>query len=400
MNDLKIQALLGAMVICAVTFIILVDYGKSSAEDGQAVTGYFDQDFIQDHRPQPPDEVEPGQVRFGVFDPLAPDIRVDFPAGAVSESIEVKAYRTDLPADVPPPANGTVGAPFYFGAWIQGQGRTVEEFDRSIVINVSYADSARTQSLWTQWLDHLMAEVTLPRLSASTSLPLALVVHPALTVLLPSESPPSDYHYYASAQEDRLRLGMYDPATQSWVKLCSRVDKYANKVSAALLMPTPIEERGNTLFAVILDDTPALEQTIDERGNTTLFVPGSNFRLNVLAGAVAVGTYFEVTLLPEVPESDLYRLFPTPVDIKACQADYSKADGIQHITQFSKPMAVTFDVDANTVSRAGGRANLTIVSLQDRQWVDLEEFGYSVMRGDTAVAVDTGELGTFGMAAR
>lgn len=351
--------------------------------------------------PLPPDQVDPSEGRQQAYDPQEPGIRFDFPPGAVRQAIEVRAYRTDLPAHVPPPANGSVGAAFYFGAWIRGQGRTVEEFDRSIVINVGYADSALVQKLWRQWPDHATVGANLSFLSASTSLPLALVVHPALSVLLPSESPPDSYHYYfASGQEDRLRLAMYDPATQSWVKLCSRVDRHANKVSAALLMPTPVEEGGNALFAVILDDTPVLEQKIDEQGNTRLFIPGSNISLGVLAGTVEVGTHFEVTLLPEAPDSDLYRLFPTPVDIKACQADYSSVSRIRHITQFPKPMTVTFDVDANTLSRAGGRANLTIVGLQGCQWVDLEEFGYSVIRGDTGVAVDTGELGAFAMAAR
>jgi len=193
---------------------------------------------------------------------------------------------------------------------------------------------------------------------------------------------------------------MYDPSTQAWVKLCSRVDTHVNKVSAALFLPTPLEEGDNTLFAVISDDTPVLEQMVDRRGNTTLSIPESNFRLGVLAGTVAVGTHFEVTLLPEVPESDLYRLLPTPVDIKACQADYTSANKIQQITQFPKPMTVEFDVDAGTVSRAGGPANLTIVGLQARRWIDLEEYGYNVTRGVTTIAVDTGGLGTFSAAAR
>jgi len=229
---------------------------------------------------------------------------------------------------------------------------------------------------------------------------LAGLIYPALAVL--SSHQPETHHpgLIPPSEEERLRLSMYDPATQAWVKLCSRVDAYANKVSAALLVPTPLEAGDNALFAVVLDDTPALEQAVDDQGTTTLFIPGDTFRVEVLAGTVEVGTYFEITRLPEVPESDMVKLLPTPVDIKACQADYTNVNRIRQITQFPKPMTVGFDVDASTLSRAGGRANLTIVGLQDGRWVDMEEYGYSVARGDTGIAVDSGELGTFSAAVR
>jgi hypothetical protein len=93
-------------------------------------------------------------------------------------------------------------------------------------------------------------------------------------------------------------------------------------------------------------------------------------------------------------------LLPTPVDVKACQADYTTANKVQQITQFTKPIEVMFYYDANTPARAGGKNNLTIVSFQNRQWADLEEFGASVVRGDNTMAVESSNLGTFSMAVR
>jgi hypothetical protein len=194
---------------------------------------------------------------------------------------------------------------------------------------------------------------------------------------------------------------MYDPAALAWIKLCNRVDSHTNRVAAALLVPTPLEEGGNALLALTVDDTPALEQAVDAQGRTTLSMPGTNFRLGVPAGAVEVSTYFEVTHLPEAPGSGTFKLLPTPVDVKACQAGYNTTcDQVCQLNQFPKPMQVAFDVDADIQSRAGGRANLTIVGLRDGQWADLEEYGYSLVRGDTAISVDSSQLGTFSSAVR
>jgi hypothetical protein len=375
--------------------------------------GYCEVSGSKEPPPQPPDQVDAGQRRDNVRDPQEPDVWFDFPPGAVSVPVEVRAYRTELPADVPPPANGSVGTPFYFGAWTRGEGQTVAAFDQPIVIHARYKESdlARMPGLrrgsvqdWGTALAGFLkpvratARASLSELGLPTNLPLAMVAYPA--ILLSRASPPGDSSYLVPVQEEGLRLRMYDPATRSWIKLCSRVDKYTNKVSAALLWPTPLEEGGNTLFAITVDDTPALDQAVDDQGNTRLSLPGSNFKLDVLAGTVEVGTYFEVTLLPEVPESDMFKLLPTPVDIKACQADHTAASKIGQITQFPKPLKVGFDHGVETLARAGGRANLTIVSLQDRQWADLEELGYRVVRGEDRLSVDSYELGTFSMGVR
>lgn len=375
--------------------------------------GYCEVSGSKEPPPRPPDQVDAGEGRDNVRDLQEPDVWFDFPPGAVSVPVEVRAYRTELPADVPPPANGSVGAPFYFGAWTRGEGRTVAAFDQPIVIHARYKESdlawmpglrrGSVQDLGTDLAGfpkpvRSTAQATLSELGLPTSLPLAMVAYPAL--LLPRASPPGGPGYLVPVQEEGLRLRMYDPATRSWIKLCSRVDKYSNKVSAALLWPTPLEEGGNALFAITSDDTPALDQAIDDQGNTTLSIPGSNFKLRVLAGTIEVGTHFEVTLLPEVPESDMFKLLPTPVDIKACQADHTTASKIGQVTQFPKPLKVGFDYGVDTLARARGRANLTIVSLQNRQWADLEELGYRVVRSDDGLSVDSYELGTFSMGVR
>ena len=201
-------------------------------------------------------------------------------------------------------------------------------------------------------------------------------------------------------QAGHPQLSMYDPNTQAWIKLCGRVDPYDNTVSGAVIFPTALKVGGNALLAVTIDNTPALEQSVDGLGNTTLSLPGSNFSFDVLAGTVEVGTHFEVTPLLNAPNSTSFKLLPTPVDVKACQADYSTARKVRQITQFSKPIEVMFYYDANTLARAGGKNNLTIVSFQNRQWSDLEEFGSRVVRGDNTIAVDSSNLGTFSMAVR
>jgi hypothetical protein len=318
---------------------------------GQCGGGGGDDD--DDTPPPPPDEVNPGG-RENAYDPetfteacpaCSLDIRFDVPPGAVSAPVEVRAYHSGLPAEVPAPTNGIIGCPFFFGAWIKGEGKTVDEFNEPIVIKVS---------------DDNMA------------IPVA--------------------------QENQLRLNMYDPTTEAWVKLCSRAE--GKQLSAALVFPTPLEEGGNALFALTIDGAPALDQVVDEQGKTTLSIPDDNIKIGVLPGTVEVGTYFEMTHLSNTPDSGLFKLLPTPVDIKACQADYTTPNKVRQVTRFPKPLEVTFGFDANTLTRAGGKNNLTIVSFQNHQWMDLEEFGASVVRSDNTIAVESSNLGTFSMAVR
>jgi len=48
----------------------------------------------------------------------------------------------------------------------------------------------------------------------------------------------------------------------------------------------------------------------------------------------------------------------------------------------------------------GSQANLTIIHLHERRWIDLEEFGFRVARSSNMVAVDFGDLGSFSLAVR
>jgi hypothetical protein len=388
--------------VCSVSECKCVCFGQCGDDD--------------DTPPQPPDQVEAGQGRFGVFDPNTPDITVDFPPGAVDVPVEVRAAYTDLPLGVAPPAGNVVGAPFLFGAWIRGKGETVDRFNKSVVINVrsdhkpihqlreATSSGSVSPSAVVESGDQLSPEekqeptpaesVSAPGVTAAQTEPPQEENQGSVPV---TESASSSE---AENQAGQPQLSMYDPNTQAWIKLCGRVDPYDNTVSGAVNSPTALKVGGNALLAVTIDNTPALEQSVDEFGKTTLSLPDSNFSFDVLAGTVEVGTHFEVTPLLNAPDSVSFKLLPTPVDIKACQADYATARKVRQITQFTKPIEVMFYYDANTLARAGGKNNLTIVSFQDRQWMDLEEFGVGVVRGDNAITVDSSNLGSFSLAVR
>ncbi len=380
----------------------------------------------------PPDDVDPAG-RQDAYDPYTANeacaacflrIRFDVPAAAVSKPVEVRAYHTGLPAGVPAPKKGIIGCPFFFGAWINGEGKTVAKFDEPIAIKVSddrTAISAYQKGMGipapaenplspqgTNGADGQPAgiasqgnQVPPNEATGSDGKPAGIAsqgnqVPPQLP---PNEATGSDVKPAGTAPaENQVHLSMYDPATKAWVKLCSRGD--GQTVSAALVLPTPLEEGGNALFALTMDDTPALDQSADQQGKTTLSIPGSNFRFGILPGTVEVGTYFETTYLSNVPSGGSLRLLPTPVDIKACQADYTTANQIRQVTRFSKPLEITFGFDAETLTRAGGKGNLTMAGLNDGQWADLEELNSRLVRGDSTITVDSSSLGAFGLAVR
>lgn len=280
------------------------------------------------------------------------NIALWLPEGAVGEPFLPTAdyiAETDLPAGVAYPPN-SVGEALTFGLWV-GDGATLTRFIPSIVVNMSYEESD---------------------------------IPPAM---LPDE--------------DRLHLMMYNPTTQSWAKLCSSVDIHGNVVSAALTQATPLDGKGSSLMALAIDSTPPLEQTVDERGTTTISLKGSNLGFQVLFETVDVGSHFAITTLPGVVESGPVKLFSRPVDIKACQIDHTSPDqNTRQLTSFPKSLRIGFAYDSDTLSRAGGKNRLTIVSLQNQQWIDEEALGFPIVRGDKVITVDTLTLGTFSMAAR
>lgn len=202
------------------------------------------------------------------------------------------------------------------------------------------------------------------------------------------------------SDEGSLRLYMYNPASRSWIKLCSSVNVGANVVSAALSFATPFEKDGSSLLAIAPDSTPPLDQMVDSKG-TTISIKGSNLRLVVPNEAIELGSYFEITVLPTPAGSRSVKFLARPVDIKLCKVNWAKLDeDNRQITQFAKPLKVGFTSDPDTLSRAGGQTNLTLVNFQEGDWVDLDTVGARVMRGSDGLAVNVRDLGMFGLAAR
>jgi hypothetical protein len=356
-------------------------------------------DDDDDTPPPPPDQVEPGQSKMA-RDPNTPDIFVWFPAGSVSVPVEVRAYYTGLPPGIPAPP-GSVGALFFWGAWIRGEGMTLNEFNPPIVINAPYSNSGVSQV--PKGPSHpfqSLVSFTPSKQGLLSGWPLAMVTHPATTILFPQEATLDRHSLIPPTQEQQLRLQMYNPATQSWVKLCSSVNIYTKRVSGVLASPIPIDTGENTLLAIAVDETPPLNQVVDAQGVTTLSIEGVNTRLHVLPGTVEPGAHFEITLQPGIPDSTPVKLLARPIDIKACHIDHIVNENSTQITQFPKPLGVEFDYDANILASAGGKANVTTVLLQNGQWVNMEEFGYQVIREENKIRVDTDGLGTFSMAAR
>lgn len=296
--------------------------------------------------------VKPITVGDGLLKPTGSaesNVTLWFPEDSVNVDVLATAdymAEKDLPPGISNPPN-SIALPITFGLWADGT--TVRQFTPSIVINVRYQDS---------------------------------------------DVPPA-----FSSQEEKLYLYMYNPATQSWIKLCSSVNIYENVVSAALSLATPYEENGGSLLVIAGNNTPLPEQVVDSQGITRLSLQESNLRFQVLPEAIDVGSHFEVTALPGVLDSRTVKLLSKPIDIKLCRIDHTRPyQNSFQLTGFAKPLKVDFEYDADTLSRAGGKANLTLVYLQDRQWKDLEAAGLRVVRGDDAIIVDTASLGTFGLA--
>jgi|GEM_PF-1855042 len=307
-------------------------------------------------------EVDPGKggEDMPVRDPETPAFTVIFPKGAIHDPVEIKFFSSGLPQGILLPPNAvsvpdrivptSINSPyFFFAAWKRiGEGGAIRQFDHSILIQAPYEDLG-----------------------------------------------------FTPAQEAKVRIWMYNPATQSWMKLGGRADIFSNVVTGLLSSTTPLEENGNTLFTLAIDDTPPLVQTIDKFGETTLSIQDRNdFRFQVLPGTVAVGTHFEVTSNKHIPDAASFQLLAKPVDIKAYHINHHQNNytGDRQITDFSKPVKIRFDYEPDTVAKVGPKPNLTIVMLQNGQWVDVEDLGYKVIREAHEVRVETDKLGTFSLA--
>jgi hypothetical protein len=295
--------------------------------------------------PVPPNQVEVGQAIL-VHDPATPDIAMWFPVGAIQEPAEAITYRSPLPPGVNPMAS-PFDSPFFFGAWILGQGRTIDHFEPSILISVPYHDR-------------------------------------------PDRTQP----------EEQLRMMLYDPFLQGWTRLCGAIDPHLDVVHGLITTPTPIKSDENTLLGLGFINSPSLAQSVNEFGVTTLTPDRDDFRLSVLPNTISEGTYFEITSLPHNPRRISFQLVGEPVDIKACAVDHTNLQNSTQLTQFPKPFRLEFRYTTETADRAGGAANLTIVSLQNEKWVDVEDFGLWPRRDGNTISLDVYYLGTFSLAVR
>jgi hypothetical protein len=198
-----------------------------------------------------------------------------------------------------------------------------------------------------------------------------------------------------SAQEVKTRLWMYNPATRSWVKLGGEVDIFNNIVTGLLLSTTPLEENGNTLFTIAIDNMPELKQVVDSFGNTTLSIPGrDDFRFQVPPGAVEVGTHFEVTQIGYSPDS---HLLTPPVEIAAYYINHQPGNYLddRQIIELAKPIRIEFDITGTREE-----TDFTLVTLQNGEWVDVASLGYPVIIEGGKVIVEVDKLGAFGLAAK
>ena len=295
---------------------------------------------------------QPTETRVRPLGSAETDISIWLPEGSVNQEFVARAdyiAEEDLPDGITYPSN-IVGQAFTFGLW-GGDSATLTNFDPSIVVSVRYNDD--------------------------------------------------DLPAVAGEDEELMHLLMYDPTTEAWLKLCSSVDIHENAVFAALRSPTPVDGKGSSLMAVAVDDTPPLDQDVDRNGSTEISLKGSDLGFRVAVDTVEVGTHFAVTVLPSQAGGRTVKLFSAPVDIKGCQIDHDNpGQNSLQLTVFPKALRVGFNYDADTLSRAGGPSNLTIVNTRNARWLDLEEVGSRVFRRDEAISVDTRQLGTFGLAAR
>ncbi len=281
-----------------------------------------------------------------------PDISVWVPTG--SANLPALLTADYLSAEKLPPGiklpDGIVGNAFTFGLW-HDKGVAQREFNPSIVINVNYRDED-----------------------------------------VPDKVRPD---------EQRLHLQIYNPATRSWIKLCSNVNVHTNVVSAPLSSAIPLQEEGSSLLAIAVDPSPPPDQTVDGQGTTTISLKRSNLRFQIPDESVERNAYFVITLLPNVSRSGSVKLLSRPVDLKACWTNPAKPEqDSRQLTDFAKQLQVGFDYDSDTLARAGNKASLTIANFQNSQWVDIEALGAKVVRGNGTIAVETGSLGTFGLATR
>jgi hypothetical protein len=199
-----------------------------------------------------------------------------------------------------------------------------------------------------------------------------------------------DGRKFSPAEEERLRVYMYNPSVKAWIRLGGDVDIYDDVVFGLASALPPFEEGNmNTLFKVDVDTSPALDQDVDEAGNTTL--SGEDFQLHVPPGAVEPGTHFEVTSLPHIV-ADNGEAIINALDVSAYFVDRGQA-GNQDWTSSDMTRSITIELE--TASGDCGSGKPTVVTLRDGRWTDV-----NTTQHDGTVSVATDVLGTFGVTCR
>lgn len=338
-------------VAIAVIGMLIVPYSPlptmSSRTDvvSYAYGGYED----DEEKWEPPNHVDPEQDKTA-RDSETPWVSVIFLKGAVSKPVEVRVYETGQPEGVTPPPSTLklVRSLFFFGAWACGEGVTAGEFNLPVGIEVSYAGKTIRQS---------------------------------------------EAREVSESEEKRLALYMYDPVNKIWIKLPTEVDPYRDVATGWVRYPKRIDiDNGNSLLALFVDEPCSLEQTVDSKGVTTISCVEKGISLRIPPGTVAVGSFFDITSIPSTnipPAGPSLKLDSPIINVQAW--DDTKSE----INKLPKSISVDIDRLPGDSTKAGSEANLTIATLKDGPWIDAEDLGYKVTRGEKKITVDTDRLGVF-----
>lgn len=339
-------------IIIAVIGMLILPYSSPlmpSWIDGVSY-GYNDyEEEEKEEKWEPPNYIDPDQSKTAK-DPETPWVSVTLPKGAVSKPVEVRVYETGQPEGVTPPPSTLklVRSLFFFGAWVCGEGVTLGEFNFPIEIEVSYAGKTIRQS---------------------------------------------EAREVSESEEKRLALYMYDPVNKIWTKLPTEVDPYRDVATGWVRSPKRIDlDNGNSLLALFVDEPCSLEQTVDSKGVTTISCVEKGISLRIPPGTVAVGSFFDITFIPSANAPPAGPSLKPDNPIANVQAwDDTRSE----LNKLPKSIGVDIYWLPGASTKAESKAILTIATLKDGPWIDVEDLGYTVTRGEKKITVDTDRLGVF-----
>ena len=169
------------------------------------------------------------------------------------------------------------------------------------------------------------------------------------------------YEQDQNLPQDKLYMYMYNSAAQGWTKLCTIVDPYAKEVSGLVHTMTPYEPNGNALFAIGVDPTSSLKQTVNVNGDTTIILPElPEMTLHVPAHAVRNGDNLEITPIIRSENSLV-------IDYKLCHLNHLRREESHQVANLTKPLVIEFN--PRTPIEAGG----TILGFYQQQWHDIQD---------------------------